>query len=270
MGKFDPRIVTHLILDASCYTSSNKYDNWKKHVELGTDWAVELKVVTSGWVVKCDEVGRRVDEGGYSLHDAKDGSMNNDNDNGGNSSNGNGDGQQQQRTLPRELQTATLLQKCDWISHHIIQHQQAKENYCHLFSRQSFILVGFDDDNHNYDANGNTNGTNNGSSDGMNNDVEQMRMGEQQASNNNDENEAAAIIESSRLPGASNATTTFNNNSKKKQHSCSEFIHANEHTTLQAKLSKLIRSAGGTIYWEPNEWISIVLLNEEGYDKETW
>ena len=38
---------------------------------------------------------------------------------------------------------------------------------------------------------------------------------------------------------------------------------------LKGKISKLIRRAGGTIFWEPNEWITTVLLNDN-YTKHTW
>ena len=38
---------------------------------------------------------------------------------------------------------------------------------------------------------------------------------------------------------------------------------------LKQKISKLIRRAGGTIFWEPNEWITTVILND-GYSKHLW
>ena len=318
MGKFDPRYVTHLILDNNTSTSinsssnsssnSNKYDNWKRHVELGTDWAVKLKVVTSEWVVMCEkEGGRRVDEADYSLerqqqqqdddvtkmgtNDAKNGSSGNDTNNNNNGQQLQQQQQQQSTSLPNELQTATLDQKCDWILQHMNSIQlksqsQSKEEkkYCHLFSRQSFILVGFDDDDNNRNYYGDTTNTNNNNGNGSGSDgVNVERMGESHAhvSNNNNENDeaaAAAAAESSRLPiGATNATTFITKKQQQQSSSSSSelsslslSIHPNEHTTLKAKLSKLVRCAGGTIYWEPNEWISIVLLNDEGCDKETW
>lgn len=44
-----------------------------------------------------------------------------------------------------------------------------------------------------------------------------------------------------------------------------------ESTNISVKelLSKLIRRAGGTIYWEPNELISIIVV-QTGYSKEVW
>jgi len=44
-----------------------------------------------------------------------------------------------------------------------------------------------------------------------------------------------------------------------------------ESTNISVKelLSKLIRRAGGTIYWEPNEFISIIVV-QAGYTKEVW
>jgi hypothetical protein len=47
---------------------------------------------------------------------------------------------------------------------------------------------------------------------------------------------------------------------------------SNNNVNLEAtkgKISKLIRRAGGTIFWEPNEWITSVLLNDH-YSKHTW
>ncbi len=44
-----------------------------------------------------------------------------------------------------------------------------------------------------------------------------------------------------------------------------------ESTSIPVKelLSKLIRRAGGTVYWEPNEFISIIVV-QSGYSKEVW
>jgi len=43
----------------------------------------------------------------------------------------------------------------------------------------------------------------------------------------------------------------------------------NNSDALKQKISKLIRRAGGTIFWEPNEWITTVILND-GYSKNLW
>ena len=43
----------------------------------------------------------------------------------------------------------------------------------------------------------------------------------------------------------------------------------NNSDALKQKISKLIRRAGGTIFWEPNEWITTVILND-GYSKHLW
>ena len=43
----------------------------------------------------------------------------------------------------------------------------------------------------------------------------------------------------------------------------------NNSDALKQKMSKLIRRAGGTIFWEPNEWITTVVLND-GYSKHLW
>mmetsp|Transcript_30251 Transcript_30251/g.64107 ORF Transcript_30251/g.64107 Transcript_30251/m.64107 type:complete len:123 (+) Transcript_30251:515-883(+) len=53
-----------------------------------------------------------------------------------------------QRSLPKEILHAALKEKCDWMI------QQPVDKYRNLFSRQSFLLVGFDEDNDSVTDNG--------------------------------------------------------------------------------------------------------------------
>ena len=42
-----------------------------------------------------------------------------------------------------------------------------------------------------------------------------------------------------------------------------------KYQSLKISISKLIRRAGGTIFWEPNEWITTVVLHDH-YSKSIW
>jgi len=131
---------------------------------------------------------------------------------------------QERQSLPKDIEHASLEEKCDWMI------QQPVDKYCNLFSRQSFILVGFDEDN-------NTN-TDNGLSE--------------------------VPVDSSRLRVASKLQLQDG-----PSNSGVVSIGKNESEKLKGKISKLIRRAGGTIFWEPNEWITNVLLNDN-YSKYVW
>ena len=61
--------------------------------------------------------------------------------------------------------------------------------------------------------------------------------------------------------GGGSNTTAVNNNGAEGG--------GNNSDALKQKISKLIRRAGGTIFWEPNEWITTVILND-GYSKHLW
>ncbi len=87
MGHFDPKYVTHLILDTP---DGSKYLNWKRHylelyrkkqqlqqqqnsddnddgIQSSSAWAEKLILVTTSWVDACQREGRRVSENGFQL-----------------------------------------------------------------------------------------------------------------------------------------------------------------------------------------------------------
>ena len=49
VGRFDPRCVTHLILQSA---AGSKYESYVKHKH--TDWARKLSIVHTSWVHACD------------------------------------------------------------------------------------------------------------------------------------------------------------------------------------------------------------------------
>ena len=224
MGRFDPRYVTHLILDAP---TGSKYESWKynhanaissERPSSESAWAKELKVVTTEWVEACEGEGRRVDEEEYKLQE-EDGqhldARKRSSAAGGPRQQKMAHQQQVERTsLPKEIQHASLSEKCDWM----IRHKPVDE-YCNLFSRQSFILVGFDDEN------------------------------------DHDNTDAAAIspkdngdgkADGSRLPPSSGKKQQKESGSSKNDNDLGPFaIRKDEYGTVKGKISKLIRRAGG-------------------------
>ncbi len=81
MGNFDPRYVTHLVLDAP---TGSKFDHWRRNYRLHRlheaaaastsssrpspyEWADRLHVVRTSWVEACSREGRRVPEDDYRL-----------------------------------------------------------------------------------------------------------------------------------------------------------------------------------------------------------
>ena len=232
MGRFDPRYITHLLLDAPV---GSKYENWKAHSDHA--WAEKLKVVSSSWVDACEREGRWVEEEGYRLREEGDlddcekavldaahhGDGQLDEDARESASSTTQQTTQQRQSLPIDIQHASLEEKCDWMI------QQPVDKYCNLFSRQSFIFVGFDNEDNNTTP--------------QNGDGEDYRE-----------------VDSSRMRVASKLGPSSNNGVP---------ICKNESEKLKGKISKLIRRAGGTIFWEPNEWITNVLLNDN-YSKYVW
>lgn len=149
MRDFDPAYVTHLILDEA---RGSKYE----YVMCNKDraFAKRLKVVNSTWIVDCEKVGKRCDESLYGVDEKN----------------------VEEEGLPIEMQ-GSLEEACDYM---------LSMSFPRLFSAQSFLLMGFDND---------------------------QSLG--------------------------------------------------ENKEVKIKLSKLIRRAGGTIYWSPNDVISVVVLSDD-------
>ena len=215
-GEFDPKYVTHLILDEPV---GSKYDFYSSHLHSNYEWADKLHVVTTSWVECCEREGKRLPEEEYKLQDKIDGN-NNEEDVQTNTykTSYNAEQEQQCYTLPKEIEHISLEEKCNWM----IQHQPT-DKYCNLFSYQSFLLVGFDN----------------------NNNTEEK--------NNNATTTATTIDGGDHHPGVHDTSQSRSGSAE----------------VLKGKISKLIRRAGGTIFWEPNEWITTVLLIDE-YTKHTW
>lgn len=206
VGNFDPRVVTHLVLDAP---TGPKYDFWWTHRDNG--WAARLSVVTSGWVVACGQEGRQADEREHRLPQVR------------------GEGEERatagagaaaRDALPSAMHHASLDEQCASMLRQQDRDRAARDRCRNLFARQSLLLVNFEE-------------------------------GEEGAADGAASSEAWVSSRAAR--GAGNAMAPARR----------------EADTRKGRLSKLLRRAGGTIYWEPNEWISVVVLNER-YTKRTW
>mmetsp|Transcript_25585 Transcript_25585/g.61520 ORF Transcript_25585/g.61520 Transcript_25585/m.61520 type:complete len:790 (+) Transcript_25585:82-2451(+) len=213
MGDFDTSFVTHLILDAPV---GSKYDFWKSHSN--HHWAKNLAVVTSSWIEACEREGKRVLEEKYKLRDTH--SINGELEKDVTKSSKKHEDpyetpEPMSCCLPKEICHASLEEKCDWMLQH------PAEKYSNLFSRQSFIMVGFDND---CDTNA----------------------------------DKCDPVDCSRLPS-------------KKQGGLPDGLpfFLEEYKTLKGKVSKIIRRAGGTIFWEPTECITAVVLTDN-YSKHAW
>ena len=58
MRNYDPRYVTHLIMDEAI---GKKYESWKKNWK--KKWVCSnIQIVKTSWVHACSEMGRRVPE----------------------------------------------------------------------------------------------------------------------------------------------------------------------------------------------------------------
>ena len=259
-GVLDPAVVTHLVIDDT--EGSVKYgwvqqilaDDERDDDDMTRRWAKSLKIVTSAWIEACANEGRHVDENLYRLKQMKLGDQHennhhnngdhhfttiNDNNNtsaaddyynvdndddGVNDDAYNAQIKLKSRSLPSEIdKNATLEEACDWF----IRQQQQNDPYGvqqeQIFSMHSFLLVGFHMDSNNATAANTTTATINKNDNTINN-----------------------------IEGGGGGGTTKSNNSS-----------IDKHKRLHAKLSTLVRNAGGVIYWEPNELTTIVLINDD-------
>ena len=148
---FDPAYVTHLILDDA---RGSKYEYVMSNKDRA--FAKRLKVVNSTWILDCEKEGRRCDESLYGVDKKKN--------------------NVEEEGLPIELQ-GSLEEACDYM---------LSTSFPRLFTAQSFLLMGFDND-----------------------------------------------------------------------------LSLDQNREVKVKLSKLIRKAGGTIYWSPNDVISVVVLSDD-------
>lgn len=265
-GVLDPAVVTHLVIDDT--EGSVKYgwvqqilaDDERDDDDMTRRWAKSLKIVTSAWIEACANEGRHVDENLYRLklgdqhHEnnhhnngdhhfatindnnnknnktsAADDYYNADNDDGVNDGAYNAQNKlKKSRSLPSEIdKNATLEEACDWF----IRQQQQNDPYGvqqeQIFSMHSFLLVGFHMDSNNATApNTTTTAT---------------------ATSNKNDNTI------NNIEGGGGGTTKSNNSNN----------NIDKHKRLHAKLSTLVRNAGGVIYWEPNELTTIVLINDD-------
>ena len=256
-GVLDPAVVTHLVIDDT--EGSVKYgwvqqilaDDERDEDDMTRRWAKSLKIVTSAWIEACANEGRHVDENLYLLKllgdqhhennhhngDHHFTTINNDNttsaaaddydvDNGADAYNT--QSKLKSRSLPSEIdKNATLEEACDWF----IRQQQQNDPYGvqqeQIFSMHSFLLVGFHMDSNNATApNTTTTAT---------------------ATSNKNDNTI------NNIEGGGGGTTKSNNSNN----------NIDKHKRLHAKLSTLVRNAGGVIYWEPNELTTIVLINDD-------
>mmetsp|Transcript_30027 Transcript_30027/g.62781 ORF Transcript_30027/g.62781 Transcript_30027/m.62781 type:complete len:475 (+) Transcript_30027:104-1528(+) len=309
MGRFDPRYVTHLVLDD--IVGSSKYENWKRHYDINLkctaktwkdgeeddkdddrhhrqttktkyeyhEWADKLKVVTSAWVDACLAEGRRVDEEDYRLKEEGEG--------GGDENYLNEE--QSRQALPATIRNASSEDKCDWMIQQQQQQRQcpvADDEYCNLFSRHSFILVGFDNDNDDDEGSATNTNNNNDNNDTTtiptvdNVESSKVVVGDIHRESHMENSRAMTMTtttttarvsgvaikqEDNRgLPSTSTSSTSSSLSNDK-----ISTIRKKQSEIVKGKISKLIRRAGGTIFWEPNEWISIVVLNDH-YSKRTW
>ena len=135
MGKFDPRYVTHLILDAPV---GPKYENYRRHLR-SDDWARRLLVVTTSWIDACGREGKRVDEKLHRLEEGRTTHRDDDDDS------AEGGRRQRQCALPGEVRDLSSEDKCDWFIERCSDDDD--DGSCRdLFSGRSFILAGFEDD----------------------------------------------------------------------------------------------------------------------------
>ena len=259
-GVLDPAVVTHLVIDDT--EGSVKYgwvqqilaDDERDEDDMTRRWAKSLKIVTSAWIEACADEGRHVDENLYLLKLLGDQHHENNhhngdhhfttinNDNNKNSAAGhynvdngadayNTQNKLKSRSLPSEIdKNATLEEACDWF----IRQQQQNDPYGvhqgQIFSMHSFLLVGFHMDSKNATAANTTTTT----------------------ATTNNKNGSDNVINN--IEGGGGGTTKSNISSNN---------NIDKHRRLHAKLSTLVRNAGGVIYWEPNELTTIVLINDD-------
>lgn len=259
-GVLDPAVVTHLVIDDT--EGSVKYgwvqqilaDDERDEDDMTRRWAKSLKIVTSAWIEACANEGRHVDENLYLLKLLGDQHHENNhhngdhhfttinNDNNKNSAAGhynvdngadayNTQNKLKSRSLPSEIdKNATLEEACDWF----IRQQQQNDPYGvhqgQIFSMHSFLLVGFHMDSNNATAANTTTTT----------------------ATTNNKNGSDNVINN--IEGGGGGTTKSISSSNN---------NIDKHRRLHAKLSTLVRNAGGVIYWEPNELTTIVLINDD-------
>eukprot|EP00804_Cyclotella_cryptica_P020779 CCRYP_016605-RA/>CCRYP_016605-RA protein AED:0.00 eAED:0.00 QI:19/1/1/1/1/1/2/1011/561 len=128
---FDPLYVTHLILDTPV---GSKYDYVRRNRE--KEFAIRLRMVTSGWVEQCAREGRWVEEDEYALQQQEEEEQHDDvctfpflkcHD-----------GRMEDGLLPKEIRNASLNEACEWM--------MTKRSFPQMFCSQHFLLVGFHGD----------------------------------------------------------------------------------------------------------------------------
>jgi len=224
--------ITHLVLDEP--EGSVKYrfvqqilaDDERDDDDMMKKWARELKIVTTQWVEACAREGRRVDEGRFALLSS--------------------------------------------------QHQQQQQQQQHH------------DSNHHSRSNGNTNGIDDIHTNPDNKQDSSSKLSlpkeiphnatleeacdwfiQQQQQNDPYGLQQKQIFSMHSFLLVGFHTTGTNNIDSKTNESGDNTNNNNDdcnhhkHRRLHAKLSTLVRNAGGTIYWEPNELTTIVLLNDD-------
>jgi hypothetical protein len=357
MGHFDPRYVTHLILDTP---SGSKYWNWKRHLELyrqyqnqqqqqqqqqqpskqqcqhlkshryhpsqdddddddddakvvhASAWAEKLIVVKTSWVEACQRENRRVPEEKFQLVER----IISDEVVGGDVEEtfvlGNASKQRHhhhrlfQQSLPVEIlkYAPALEERCNYMIQNI-----PPAEYCSIFSGQSFLLVGFDNDDYlgereRDDCNNvNDNDDDEPADDDENDDDDDdydgsetqhlnggadISSGNAMISSNDGDGDGSGgaacghpgdvgsnyCLPKKRKVQISGHWTTgvpsHNRHSTNRSSRNGRLRQMNEkYQSLKISISKLIRRAGGTIFWEPNEWITTVVLHDH-YSKSIW
>ena len=235
----DPRTVTHLVVDGP---SGNKYDYWRQHMRLSSEWAVDCHVVTSGWVEACDREGRRVGEEEWGL--------------------GSENAKRRRRPevpvesrqrlsepeiscrerLPEELRQCSPLEVCEAL----IEEDSTDRK---LFSGRCFILVGFEGEIlklQRKQEEERQNGKNVPGRKGLSGGTKR------------DSSSNLLEVEATRLDSSVSGRNLGNEDGDFVPH----FGPRYHPGSLKNSLATLLRRAGGTILHRPNEYVDVVLVND--------